>query len=40
MQEIKKMLEDITQTGEGSLELTIENTVYERRFSGCGRNLL
>ena len=32
MQEIKKLLEDIKQTGEGSLELTIENTVYERRF--------
>lgn len=32
MQEIKKLLEDITQTGEGSFELTIENTVYERRF--------
>ena len=32
MQEIKKLLEDIKQTGEGSLELKIENIVYERRF--------
>ena len=32
MQEIEKLLEDIKQTGEGSLELKIENIVYERRF--------
>ena len=32
MQEIKKLLEDIKQTGVGSLELKIENIVYERRF--------
>ena len=32
MQEIKKLLEDIKQTGEGTLELKIEGGVYERRF--------
>ena len=32
MQGVKELLDDIKQTGEGSLELEIEAVVYERRF--------
>ena len=32
MQGIEELLREIKQTGEGSWELKIEDTVYERRF--------
>ena len=32
MQGIEELLREIKQTGEGSLELKIEDTIYERRF--------
>lgn len=32
MEEVEQLLKAIRQTGEGSLELKIEDTVYERRF--------
>ena len=32
MQGIEELLREIKQTGEGSLELKIEDSIYERRF--------